>query len=331
MLPTDARKVAAAWERFAAGDDAVEDVRAEILLSWKRCRDDLGVEPSRQRAVPVQAPPPGAEEAVVAAELGAAAASIVADVRAIGGVVAVADGHGRVLGAWGDVATLRHGREQNLDPMFVWREGTIGTTGLAIAGRRRGAVAVERAEHWCAALHDWSCAAAAVTDPRGGASLGAIDITVRGRSLPPEAVPWLTRAADAVQRRLDRRLASAPAPAAAAPPPRPADRVVGLRGRRMHLLSPAGIRLARLDAGTVWLDSDAGRFRSVERTLEDLEGRLGPDGFLRVNRTTLVNLGRVVALEPGFKGSLWVVVDGCAEPVAVSRRRATALRAWLGL
>lgn len=427
-MDLEIREVAAARERFAAGEDAVEGVRPEILLSWKRCRDDYSVDPARDRAVAEAAPPPAPEVTVVAAELGAAAMSILEDVRAIGGVVAIADGHGRVLGAWGDAGALRRSRDQNLDPMFVWREGTIGTTGIGTALEGPSPVAVERSEHWCEALQEWSCAAAGVRDPLGDAPLGAIDISIRDRPLPPAALDSLARAVGGIERRLRERAARARdalsqayrlhgrasgvavldrgghiveaddlaraalgvadprrrglaravadrasgerdwigtaelatgAMATVEPvkdadrvigvlvrlggtggerlaPERSApgvveDRIVGLRGRRMLVLPAARVRFAAVVDGTVWLDADDGRLRAAAGGLEELEARLAPLGFLRVNRQTLVNLRRVRELAPGFKGGLWVLVEGSEEPIVVARRRVGALRAQLGL
>jgi DNA-binding LytR/AlgR family response regulator len=420
---------ATAWERFASGDDAVEGVRPQILLSWKRCRDDYGVDPARDRAVaePVP-PPPGPEEAIVAAELGAAAMSLMGDVSAIGGMVAIADRHGRVLGAWGDPTALRRGREQNLDPMFIWREGTIGTTGIGTALENGAAIAVDRHEHWCSALQDWTCAAAGVRDPLGGAALGAIDISARERSLPPAALDALTRAVVAIEKRLRersrrargaladacrdhggspgvavldrggrivhagdtaraalgtadpdlRRIARAvaeravgdrgwigtaelqngklatvepvedanrvigvlvkldaadgqPVLAGARPDGVLDDRVIGMLGRRMLVVPAERLRLAEVIDGRVWLDGDDGRLRAAARGLDELEARLTPHGFLRVNRHTLVNLRKVSELAPSFNRGLWVLVEGSDRHIPVSRRRVGALRTQLGL
>jgi DNA-binding LytR/AlgR family response regulator len=49
-------------------------------------------------------------------------------------------------------------------------------------------------------------------------------------------------------------------------------------------------------------------------------------GFFRVNRRILVNLARIQELRPGFKGGIWVIVDGSSKPIDVARRRVVALR-----
>ena len=58
-------------------------------------------------------------------------------------------------------------------------------------------------------------------------------------------------------------------------------------------------------------------------------GNFARHGFVRINRRTLVNLGRVRELRPGFKGGVWVLVDGSSTPIDVARRRVPALRAAL--
>lgn len=133
------KKAASAWERFASGEDVVEGVRPEIVESWRRSRDDFRIDPGRDRADASQAPRLPPEESVVAAELCAMA-------------MAIADGEGRILGAWGDSRTLGRASGQNLDPLFVWREETIGTTGVGTAlqaDRHLAPSRVSRFENWC--------------------------------------------------------------------------------------------------------------------------------------------------------------------------------------
>ena len=109
------------------------------------------------------------------------------------------------------------------------------------------------------------------------------------------------------------------------------DRVVGMLGRRMLVVPAERLRLAELIDGRVWLDGDDGRLRAAARGLDELEARLTPHGFLRVNRHTLVNLRKVSELAPSFNRGLWVLVEGSDRHIPVSRRRVGALRTQLGL
>ncbi|HET9243291.1 MAG TPA: LytTR family transcriptional regulator DNA-binding domain-containing protein [Gaiella sp.] len=325
------RRAARAWESFAAGESVVEGVRPQIVDSWARCRDDFGIEPTRDRALPADPDPALApEESVVAAELGAAAMSIAPELAELGGLVVVADGRGRMLSAWGDEAAERRGKEQNLGPLYSWAEASTGTTGVGTALLTPGAVAVRRFEHWCAAFHDWSCAAVAVR-AADGQPVGVVGISVWGRPLPDRAGAWLSGAASGVERRLRRRADLRPRSTTASPAlPLVPGRIVGQRAGRTIVVPVDSVHVVELEDGLVWLGTAEGRLRASVRGLDALEARLAPAGFLRVSRTALVNLHRVHEIAPAFKGGVWVVTDGGAA-VAVSRRRVPALRAALGL
>ena len=330
-LDASERATSRAWEAFAAGEPVSHGVRPEILGSWVRCRDDFGIEPTRDRALPADAEPALApEESVVAAELGAAAMSIATEIQQLSGVVVVADGRGRLLSAWGDESAARRGREQNLGPLYSWAEHSTGTTGVGTALVSRGPIAVRRFEHWCEAFHDWSCAAVAVRSP-DGRPVGVVGVSLWGRPLPATAPTWLASAAGIVERRLATRAAAS---RAATPPTLPVarvtERIVGQRGGRTVVLPVEDVEVVTLADGLVWLETGEGRLRAAASGLEQLEHQLGPAGFLRVSRAALVNLHRVRELAPAVGGGLRVLTKGGHE-LAVSRRRVAALRAALGI
>jgi LytTr DNA-binding domain len=326
------RLAARAWERFAGGEDVVQGVRPEILSSWLRCRDEYGVDPGSRRA---PASERGATlapyESIVAAELGAAAMSISVDVGAAGGVVSVADGMGRVLSTWGDESAERRSGEQNLQPFASWNEFSAGTTGIGTALASHREVTVSRYEHWCAAFHDWSCAAVAIVAPETAAPVGVIGISMWDRPVPDGAISWLRGAARGVERRLSSRGDAAlalPAPRGSRPAP---GRLVGVRDGRMLLVDRSDVRAVFADRGLVWLDTVDGRLRAAAKGIGELEERLAGDGFMCVSRGTLVNLAHVREIATGFNGGLWLLLDDRSEPVQVARRRVPALRAALGL
>jgi LytTr DNA-binding domain len=327
------RATALAWERFATGESEAVGVRPAILESWLRCRDELSVEPGRDRALPADPGPVLAPvESVVAAELGAAAMQLLPSASALGGVVVVADGHGRLLSAWGHESSAARGSDQNLGPLYSWAEPSVGTTGVATALATGGAATVTRFEHWCSAFQDWSCAAAAVTDLERR-PLGVIGVSLWRRPLPDSVAERLAVIARDIAGRLAPRLrdrGALPALAAgqAASGPK---RLVGLRGDRSVIVSVASVRLITVEDGLVWLATDEGRLRAAGRSLDQLERALAGSGFVRVSRTALVNVEHVRELAPAFKGAVWISVDGVRGSIAVSRRRVGALRAALGI
>jgi len=337
-MATVDRRAATAWERFAAGEDVEGGIRSEILSSWTRCRDEFEVDPAREQAPATEDGSALAPvESIVAAELGAAAASISDQVSAEGGVVSIADSRGRVLGRWGEGQAARRSSKQNLEPLAAWDESSVGTTGVGVALVARGPVAVNGYEHWCAAFHDWSCAAIAVRHPADGAAVGVIGISLWGGPLPQTAFGWLGGAARRVEERL-RIAPQLPLPAAPVPTARleravdpVSDRLVALRGQRFLVVPLERIRAIVVEGGLVWLETAEGRLRASARGLDELEEKLTPQGFLRVSRQALVNLRQVREIEPGFGGGVWLALEGGGDLIAVARRRAPALRSALGM
>jgi sigma-54 dependent transcriptional regulator, acetoin dehydrogenase operon transcriptional activator AcoR len=447
------RVVLAAWERFVAGEEVDCGLRPEILASWVRCRDEYKVDPWREHAPPASAEPtPRAlEDDVVLAELAGVAKSAEADVGDRGALVAVADGEGRILTAWGDPRALNVASERNLAPWFTWSERKSGTNGLGTALENDAPTLVSQSEHFCAGFHDWTCAGVAIRDPTTGHPLAVLDISSHGATLPENVLMWLSKAVSPIKLELQRQASHAasqllalfaaesqntlglvavadnggrvvaaneegqrllsfvksafgtpasqggldpevpeftelirlalirahadsswfgsgqlalPArdtevtlsfrPAtvdervvgvlitsdgpegecltlqAAAPAAGPT-RILGLRARRLILLSPSEIRFAEADGNTVWINTDQGRIRAFARGLGVLEEKLSSDGFVRVHRRFLVNLSRVREIAPS-KGSLDLIMDTqTAESVQVSRRRAAQVRTLLGL
>ena len=195
--------------------------------------------------------------------------------------------------------------------------------------RWRGPVAV-RMRALVAAFHDWSCAAVAVRRPRAARRCRR-DLGM-GRPLP-SAPGRGSMCRSGVERQLGRLQLRSPHTTAGAPRlmAPPSSRVASSGSARADD-RPAGGGGARHGARgrPLWLGTSDGRRRAAHASLDALEARLAPAGFLRVSRTTMVNLHRVREIAPAFKGGVWVVTD-CGASVAVSRRRVAALRAALGL
>jgi hypothetical protein len=109
-------------------------------------------------------------------------------------------------------------------------------------------------------------------------------------------------------------------------------RLAGLHGGHILLMAPSEIRLAQAEDKTVWLCTDRGRLRSLDRTLGQLATKLAPHGFLRVHRHCVVNLHRVREIAPTFRGGVVLIVDGPdRETVPVSRRHLVEVRRALGI
>jgi len=69
-----------------------------------------------------------------------------------------------------------------------------------------------------------------------------------------------------------------------------------------------------------------GKTTLVSRSLKDWEDALPAVHFLRVHRSTIVNVDHIEKIEPWFNSSFRIYLKRLAEPLEVSRRFATILR-----
>lgn len=196
-----------AWERFVQGEDDIKGVRPEVAISWQRSRDQYRVDPFLSEApVAVSQAGHSLEHDVVFAELGFRASAIAHEVANAGGIVVIADAGGRVLAEWGDPGTRTVAAETGLAPWFCWSESAMGTNGMGTAlAAHNSVVMVRREEHWCQALHDWTCVGVAVRDVVSGEPVAVMNISCYRSDLPVFARSWLGSAATSTQRRLRSR------------------------------------------------------------------------------------------------------------------------------
>ena len=188
-------------DQFLAGEEVSAGVRPKVLLSWFRCRDDYGVDPSQQRAPssPVREPCQLLDEKVVVTQLAGLAKAIEGDVQAIGALVAITDGRGGILATWGDSATLRLADDVNLAARCAWSEQGAGTNGMGTALATEGPISIRGAEHWCTGYRDWECAGVAMRDPVTRIPLGVLDVASRKGPLPNAVLSWLRRAQQTIE------------------------------------------------------------------------------------------------------------------------------------
>jgi two-component system LytT family response regulator len=105
-----------------------------------------------------------------------------------------------------------------------------------------------------------------------------------------------------------------------------------------RLLVPDGERLQLIDAASIeWLEADdnyvhvhtATRAYLLRRTLQDLLSQLGEQRFVRVHRSTAVNLSSIGSLTPLFKGDYEIHLRN-GRTLRLSRRYREALFARMG-
>ncbi|MDB4908869.1 MAG: two component transcriptional regulator, LytTR family [Gemmatimonadetes bacterium] len=157
------------------------------------------------------------------------------------------------------------------------------------------------------------------------------------RAFDAEAVDYLVKPYEdarfiAAYERALRRLAEGAAPELGA-------RVVeSPSGRLERIVIRTGSRLRLVRAHDVeWIEADGvyarvhvdGRSSLLRMSLTELESRLDPATFIRVHRSAIVNLDRVVELRESSRGEYSVVLQG-GLLVKLSRARRAALRERLG-
>jgi two-component system, LytTR family, response regulator len=106
-----------------------------------------------------------------------------------------------------------------------------------------------------------------------------------------------------------------------------AERFVVRQGTRLTFVRPEAIDWIDAAGNYVRLHA-GGRAHLLRLTLKAVEARLDPDRFVRVHRSAIVNLERIVAVEPWFHGEyVLTLADGAR--LTASRSHSARLRALL--
>ncbi|WP_344184256.1 GAF domain-containing protein [Streptantibioticus ferralitis] len=220
-------------------------------------------------------------------------------------LVVVTDADGRVLWRAGSPAVRRSADRLELVEGAAWAEEVAGTNGIGTALVTRRPVQVHSTEHYVRALHQLTCAAAPLHDPRDGRLLGAVDVTCPAATTHPATLALVSAVARVAEGEL--RL-------------RHWESVERLR-------SAAAPVLARLDGQAVAVDRDG--WTAAITGLPPMDRVALPDSPM-AGETWLPSLGQCV-LEPLPGG--WLVRVGPApkrETAAPSRVTLdlTCARSW---
>jgi sigma-54 dependent transcriptional regulator, acetoin dehydrogenase operon transcriptional activator AcoR len=170
-----------AWERFVTGGSVPpRTVGARIVASWQRSAD-CGIKPQAREAPLVVMGDAFEDLRWRQQELRKAASDLFTATKdlltASRSIMILTSAAGIVLDAVGNTQTLDDGQYIHLMPGADWREVAIGTNGIGTALSTRAPANVHAAEHFCAGIKRWTCAAAPVLEPGTGAVLGVVDIS----------------------------------------------------------------------------------------------------------------------------------------------------------
>lgn len=98
------------------------------------------------------------------------------------------------------------------------------------------------------------------------------------------------------------------------------------KGESIIPTSPAKIIFALCRDGEIYVQTADGRYKT-KATLNELETKLSPHGFIRVHRSSLVNINHVLEIAPWFNGSYKLIMNNKERTeVSVSRYNAKELK-----
>ncbi|MGW7605850.1 GAF domain-containing protein [Streptomyces sp. NPDC054766] len=183
FAPSDASETAGhlkeTWAASVKGERGPIAPRPVIGRSWQRAKR-FGVQPE-QGTDSVLLPADELEHRRTSTALAEVMPTLHGGLGAVADaslqIMVVTDPEGRVLWREGNPGVLRRADAICLEEGAAWSEDTTGTNAIGTALSAGTPVQVHSAEHFVRTLHDWTCAAAPVHDPRDGRLLGIIDVS----------------------------------------------------------------------------------------------------------------------------------------------------------
>ncbi|MFG1375399.1 sigma-54-dependent Fis family transcriptional regulator [Xanthobacter autotrophicus] len=202
------REIARAWEAFHQDGIASPNVRPAVLASWQRSRQhaitaNLSEAPlvseaelhrrRQQNMRLIAAARPAMDEA----------RHLLSDARSM---LILTDTEGTILETEGDARAVDTGQEVKLQRGGLWCEAQIGTNAIGTALASGRPVQIHAAEHFCASVQRWTCAAAPVRHPGHGAVIGAVDVSGSTDTFNPQNLAHAVALAQQIEAVLGRRM-----------------------------------------------------------------------------------------------------------------------------
>lgn len=98
---------------------------------------------------------------------------------------------------------------------------------------------------------------------------------------------------------------------------------------RLFVMAPELVELVRTEGGELALYDTAKTRYLLSRSLQETQGKLGAD-FVRISKSTVVNIRRVDHVSPSFNGMMELVTKGGMEEY-ISRKYLREFKQRLGL
>ena len=120
---------------------------------------------------------------------------LLAPVVDAGQLVVITDAEGRVLWRSGNAGVRRMADDLGFVEGSAWTEGNVGTNAIGTALVLGEPFFIKGAEHFVESHARWGCAAAPITDPWTGRTLGIVDVSGPSRGLHPAELALVEMAA----------------------------------------------------------------------------------------------------------------------------------------
>ncbi len=203
------REMQRAWEGFQEDGHAAETIRPPVIASWHRSRThDI---PAARAQAPVISEGEFHRLRQHNTRLLRAARHAMNDARHLladsNSMLILSDANGTILEAVGDARAVDTGQDVRLQRGGVWAEAQIGTNAIGTALAARKPIQIHAAEHFCSAVHRWTCAAAPVCDPADGEVLGAVDVSGSPSTFNPQNLAHAVALAHQIEAALEKRMA----------------------------------------------------------------------------------------------------------------------------
>jgi DNA-binding LytR/AlgR family response regulator len=105
--------------------------------------------------------------------------------------------------------------------------------------------------------------------------------------------------------------------------------VVAKREDKSYVIEQAQIEIIRTEGGTITLYNGEGQDFVVSKPLHELQERLG-NNFIRISKSTIVNINHVDHISPHFNGTMYIVMkNGISD--YISRKNLSRFKEMLGL
>ncbi|MDA3129494.1 sigma-54-dependent Fis family transcriptional regulator [Aliibacillus thermotolerans] len=180
-LPRKLKELENNWEHFIFEKEVpkTNEVRLEVLESWKRCQQ-YGVDPL-QKETPIKVSEDKLKEQIHQSKLYDISLPIIEDFsKQISGtshLITLGDDEGKIIYLKGDREILNKAERMNFVVGADWSEQSAGSNAIGTSLAAEKPIQILSSEHYCQGVHPWVCSSAPIRDPRTNKLLGVIDLT----------------------------------------------------------------------------------------------------------------------------------------------------------